>query len=132
MGTLAAGSGWATEKGSTHVGRVAARVLPERATAGAGRHTGRPYRGRRGSMANSKYEYVKQYEFDDRLLPGCWIVVRVDGKGFTKWVLWDWSNQPPGAGQCRTPAGTTCVAARKNCRLIAVSRGAVGVRYVLY
>lgn len=35
-------------------------------------------------MANSKYEYVKQYELDDRLLPGCWIVVRVDGKGFTK------------------------------------------------
>ncbi|EFN59318.1 hypothetical protein CHLNCDRAFT_19326 [Chlorella variabilis] len=35
-------------------------------------------------MACSKYEYVKQYEADDRLLPGCWIVVRLDGKGFTK------------------------------------------------
>ncbi|KAI7835414.1 hypothetical protein COHA_010688 [Chlorella ohadii] len=35
-------------------------------------------------MACSKYEYVKQYELDDRLLPGCWIVVRLDGKGFTK------------------------------------------------
>ncbi|KAG2497128.1 hypothetical protein HYH03_004719 [Edaphochlamys debaryana] len=35
-------------------------------------------------MANSKYEYVKQYELDDTLLPGCWIVVRIDGKGFTK------------------------------------------------
>ncbi|PNW74008.1 hypothetical protein CHLRE_13g581550v5 [Chlamydomonas reinhardtii] len=35
-------------------------------------------------MANSKYEYVKQYELDDSLLPGCWIVVRIDGKGFTK------------------------------------------------
>jgi hypothetical protein len=36
------------------------------------------------AMACSKYEYVKQYETDDRLLPGCWIVVRLDGKGFTK------------------------------------------------
>lgn len=35
-------------------------------------------------MANSKYEYVKQYELSDALLPGCWIVVRIDGKGFTK------------------------------------------------
>ena len=35
-------------------------------------------------QACSKYEYVKQYELDDRLLPGCWIVVRLDGKGFTK------------------------------------------------
>lgn len=36
------------------------------------------------AMAKSKYEYVKLYEADDRLLPGCWIVVRLDGKGFTK------------------------------------------------
>ena len=35
-------------------------------------------------QACSKYEYVKQYELDDRLLPGCWVVVRLDGKGFTK------------------------------------------------
>ncbi len=33
-----------------------------------------------------RYEYVKKYELDDMLLPGCFIVVRVDGKGFTKWV----------------------------------------------
>ncbi|GIL64566.1 hypothetical protein Vafri_18462 [Volvox africanus] len=44
----------------------------------------RARRARRGSMANSKYEYVKQYELDDTLLPGCWIVIRIDGKGFTK------------------------------------------------
>ncbi|MEW5300981.1 MAG: hypothetical protein WDW36_003867 [Sanguina aurantia] len=37
-------------------------------------------------MANSKYEYVKGYELDDKLLPGCWIVVRLDGKGFTKFT----------------------------------------------
>jgi len=41
----------------------------------------------RPRMANSKYEYVKDYELDDTLLPNCWIVVRLDGKGFTKCVL---------------------------------------------
>lgn len=35
-------------------------------------------------MANSKWEYVKQYELDDRLLPRTWLVLRVDGKGFHK------------------------------------------------
>lgn len=35
-------------------------------------------------MANSRYEYVKNYELDDRILPNCWICVRVDGKGFHK------------------------------------------------
>lgn len=37
-------------------------------------------------MANSKFEYVRDFEQDDRLLPGCWIVVRLDGKGFTKYA----------------------------------------------
>lgn len=41
---------------------------------------------KRYRMANSKYEYVKRFESDDTLLPGCWIVIRLDGKGFTKWV----------------------------------------------
>ena len=36
------------------------------------------------TKAKSKYEYVKQFEQDDALLPGCWIVIRIDGKGFTK------------------------------------------------
>lgn len=35
-------------------------------------------------MANSRYEYVKSYETDDKILPNVWIVVRVDGKGFHK------------------------------------------------
>lgn len=35
-------------------------------------------------MACSKYEYVKNFELDDRILPNVWIVVRVDGKGFHK------------------------------------------------
>lgn len=36
------------------------------------------------TMANSKYEYVKGYELSDKLLPGCWIVIRLDGRGFTR------------------------------------------------
>lgn len=35
-------------------------------------------------MAKSKYEYVKAFEQPDHLLPQCWIVVRLDGKGFTR------------------------------------------------
>ncbi|MCJ1486149.1 tRNA-His guanylyltransferase [Schaereria dolodes] len=35
-------------------------------------------------MANSKFEYVKAFEKDDRLLPSTFIVVRIDGKGFHK------------------------------------------------
>ncbi|KAK3597733.1 hypothetical protein CHS0354_006084 [Potamilus streckersoni] len=33
-------------------------------------------------MAKSKFEYVRQFEVEDKCLPNCWIVVRVDGKGF--------------------------------------------------
>ncbi|XP_010922243.1 tRNA(His) guanylyltransferase 2 isoform X1 [Elaeis guineensis] len=33
-------------------------------------------------MANSKYEYVKKFEADDRLPPCNWIVVRIDGCHF--------------------------------------------------
>ncbi|KAK8075220.1 tRNA(His) guanylyltransferase [Apiospora hydei] len=35
-------------------------------------------------MANSKFEYVKDFERPDYLLPNTWVVVRIDGKGFTK------------------------------------------------
>ncbi|KAI9892980.1 MAG: tRNA-His guanylyltransferase [Vezdaea aestivalis] len=35
-------------------------------------------------MANSQFEYVKAFEADDSLLPNCWIVVRIDGRGFHK------------------------------------------------
>lgn len=35
-------------------------------------------------MACSKFEYVKQYESQDKLLPSTYVVVRIDGKGFTK------------------------------------------------
>ncbi|KAF8923187.1 putative tRNAHis guanylyltransferase [Dissophora ornata] len=35
-------------------------------------------------MAKSKYEYVKEFETDDRLLRNVYILVRIDGKGFHK------------------------------------------------
>ncbi|EDW11785.2 probable tRNA(His) guanylyltransferase [Drosophila mojavensis] len=38
------------------------------------------------SMACSRYEYVKSYEQDDKILPNVWIVIRVDGKKFHKFA----------------------------------------------
>ncbi|KAK0128183.1 tRNA-His guanylyltransferase, variant 3 [Cadophora gregata] len=35
-------------------------------------------------MANSKYEYVKNFEQPDLLIPNTWIIVRIDGRGFHK------------------------------------------------
>ncbi|KAA1069320.1 tRNA-His guanylyltransferase [Puccinia graminis f. sp. tritici] len=35
-------------------------------------------------MANSRFGYVRQAELDDRLLPNTFLVIRLDGKGFTK------------------------------------------------
>lgn len=35
-------------------------------------------------MAKSKYEYVKTFELEDKILPNTWIVVRLDGKNFTR------------------------------------------------
>eukprot|EP01114_Cavostelium_apophysatum_P021375 TRINITY_DN7444_c0_g1_i4.p1 TRINITY_DN7444_c0_g1~~TRINITY_DN7444_c0_g1_i4.p1 ORF type:complete len:258 (+),score=56.10 TRINITY_DN7444_c0_g1_i4:72-845(+) len=35
-------------------------------------------------MAKSKFEYVKQFEQEDPLLPHCWIVIRLDGRAFHK------------------------------------------------
>ncbi|KAG9245716.1 tRNAHis guanylyltransferas-like protein Thg1 [Calycina marina] len=37
-------------------------------------------------MANSKYEYVKDYETPDKLPLDNWIVVRIDGRGFHKFT----------------------------------------------
>lgn len=37
-------------------------------------------------MACSKYEYVKKFESSDAILPNSYIVVRIDGKGFTKFT----------------------------------------------
>ena len=35
-------------------------------------------------MAKSKFEYTRKFEEELRMLPNCWIVVRIDGKGFHK------------------------------------------------
>ncbi|XP_022914191.2 probable tRNA(His) guanylyltransferase [Onthophagus taurus] len=35
-------------------------------------------------MAKSKFEYVRNFETEDRLLPNCWIVIRIDGRDFHK------------------------------------------------
>uniref|UniRef100_A0A6M2E655 Probable tRNA(His) guanylyltransferase n=1 Tax=Amblyomma tuberculatum TaxID=48802 RepID=A0A6M2E655_9ACAR len=35
-------------------------------------------------MAKSKFEYVRLFETDDRCLPNCWMVTRIDGKAFHK------------------------------------------------
>lgn len=37
-------------------------------------------------MANSRFDYVKSFESDDRILPNCWIIVRIDGKAFHKFT----------------------------------------------
>ncbi|KAK7985398.1 tRNA-His guanylyltransferase, partial [Apiospora saccharicola] len=36
------------------------------------------------NTTRSRFEYVKDFERPDPLLPNTWIVVRIDGKGFTK------------------------------------------------
>lgn len=38
-------------------------------------------------MTNSQFEYVKTFELPDVILPSCWIVVRIDGKGFHKYAI---------------------------------------------
>ncbi|EDQ92256.1 uncharacterized protein MONBRDRAFT_31372 [Monosiga brevicollis MX1] len=35
-------------------------------------------------MANSRFQYVRGFESEARLLPNTWIVVRIDGRGFHK------------------------------------------------
>ncbi|OWF49248.1 probable tRNA(His) guanylyltransferase [Mizuhopecten yessoensis] len=37
-------------------------------------------------MAKSKFEYVKHFETEDRCLPNCWIVIRIDGKAFHRFT----------------------------------------------
>lgn len=37
-------------------------------------------------MANSKFDYVRNFESEDKILPNCWIVIRIDGKCFHKFA----------------------------------------------
>ncbi|XP_050450038.1 probable tRNA(His) guanylyltransferase isoform X2 [Cataglyphis hispanica] len=36
------------------------------------------------TMSKSKFEYVKEFEKNDNCLPNCWIVVRIDGRNFSR------------------------------------------------
>lgn len=38
------------------------------------------------SMANTRFDYVRDFETNDRILPNTWIVVRIDGKAFHKFT----------------------------------------------
>lgn len=40
----------------------------------------------RFEMAGSRFEYVRLFEKHDSLLPGCWCVIRLDGRSFTKFA----------------------------------------------
>ena len=42
----------------------------------------------------SKYEYVKKFEIEDKLLPNCWMVVRIDGKAFHRFSDTHKFNKP--------------------------------------
>lgn len=42
------------------------------------------YRSFVTTMAKSKFEYVRNFESEVKCLPNCWIVIRLDGKGFHK------------------------------------------------
>lgn len=37
-------------------------------------------------MANSKFDYVRSFEMEDKVIPNVWIVVRIDGKAFHKFA----------------------------------------------
>ena len=38
-------------------------------------------------MVNSKWEYVKDFEINDSIIPNVYIVIRIDGRGFTKFCI---------------------------------------------
>lgn len=56
------------------------------------KQTNRAYRT--SKMALSRFEYVKHFEHDEKLLKNCWIVVRVDGKGFHRFCEVHKFNKP--------------------------------------
>ncbi|KAJ2159977.1 tRNA-histidine guanylyltransferase 1-like [Coemansia sp. RSA 552] len=52
-------------------------------------------------MAKSKYTYVRDFEQEDRLLPSTWLVVRVDGQGFTRFTAQHGFEKPNDARALR-------------------------------
>lgn len=62
-------------------------------------------------MAKSKYEYVKTFEQDPSLLPNTWVVIRIDGKGFTKFTSdhhYSKPNDPRGLSLMSKAASEVC------------------------
>ena len=52
-------------------------------------------------MAGSKYEYVRSFEQPDALLPATYVVIRVDGHGFTKFTAeHGWAKPTDARGVC--------------------------------
>lgn len=47
------------------------------------------------SSSSVRYEYVRNFERDEMLLPNTWIVVRVDGRGFISEFLFFGPFSPP-------------------------------------
>ncbi|CAD8128816.1 unnamed protein product [Paramecium sonneborni] len=60
-------------------------------------------------MANSKYEYVKQFEQMQNLLPNTYIVVRIDGKGFHKFTKFYEFEKPNDEQALKLMSFSACV-----------------------
>ncbi|KAF7457737.1 tRNA(His) guanylyltransferase [Cryptosporidium felis] len=50
-------------------------------------------------MACSKYEYIKDYELQNKIIKNCWFVIRVDGHGFHDFTK-DHNFQKPNDKRC--------------------------------
>eukprot|EP00040_Diaphanoeca_grandis_P010279 m.52577 g.52577 ORF g.52577 m.52577 type:complete len:283 (+) comp21632_c0_seq2:126-974(+) len=62
-------------------------------------------------MAKSRYEYVKHFESDPPLLPNTFLMVRIDGRAFTKFTAAHKFQKPNDARALRlmNDAGTACM-----------------------
>ena len=61
-------------------------TLPNGAFARFKRSTSTPVACRLPAMANSRFQYVKEFERDQKMLPNSWMVVRIDGRCFSSFT----------------------------------------------
>lgn len=64
------------------------------------------------TMANSKFDYVRTFETEDKIIPNVWIVVRIDGKAFHKFSKehqFDKPNDERGELICSTQCFQFCI-----------------------
>lgn len=78
-------------------------------------------------MAKSKFEYVKLFERPDALLPNTWIVVRLDGRSFTRFTTEHGFAKPNDAAGLRLMADSARHVMREIAD-IAMSYGEVGLK----